>query len=99
MARKPKTAPRVKFQLVVPVISTGHAPSAEDFNELGTMNLVAKYEHGAFVFIGAEQPQSVEWPEWMVPIVEWFQSAYPGEDWLRFDSVGDEVVGLYLYDW
>ena len=63
------------------------------------MNMVAKYEHGGFVFIGTEKPQSVVWPEWMEPIVEWFQSAYPGENWLRFDSVGDEIDGLYLYDW
>ena len=32
MAKKPKTAQRVKFQLLVPVISTAHAPSAEDFD-------------------------------------------------------------------
>ena len=99
MAKKPKTAQRVKFQLVVPVITTAHAPSAEDFDELSKLNMVAKYEHGAFVFIGTEKPQSVVWPEWMEPIVEWFQSAYPGENWLRFDSAGDEIDGLYLYDW
>jgi hypothetical protein len=40
--------------------------------------MVAKYEHGGFVFIGTEKPQSGVWPEWMDPIVEWFQSAYAG---------------------
>lgn len=38
MAKKPKTARRVKFHLLVPVISTAHAPSAEDFDELSKLN-------------------------------------------------------------
>lgn len=99
MATRPKTARRVTFHNVVPVISTGHAPSPEALDQLKELNMVAAYEQGVFVFVGTESTESVEWPDWMVPIVKWFQSAYPGEGWLRFDSVGDPVDGLIQHDW
>ena len=99
MPTQPKTARRVNFHNVVPVIATDHAPSPEALDQLDPRHMVAKYEHGVFVYVGTESTESVEWPDWMVPIVEWFHSTYPGEGWLRFDSAGDRVTGLVHHDW
>ena len=89
---------RASFNLVVPVLSTAHAPSPEALSDLGQLNMVATYEHGLFLFVGHE-PDGVIWPDWIKPILSWFSKNYPDETWLRFDGEGDVIESLPRHEW
>lgn len=91
---------QVDFTILVPVITTGHAPSPAALHELGKLHMVASYEEGMFVFVGEPSPAPSEiWPTWMLPIVAWFADSYPDQHWLRLDSDGAVVDGIPLFNW
>lgn len=90
------------WNMVIPVISTAHAPSDEAFKELIAKNfLCAPYEYGYFVFIENEEQESE--PEWFAEVRRWRESHY-GNDcrehrWIRFDCDGDVIDELQKWDW
>lgn len=77
----------------VPVLSTAHlpGPSAPEDASL----LYAKYTEGWFIY--AQDDINADTPSWYARIREW---AVPREyTWIRFDSGGDEIKDLPIYDW
>lgn len=90
-----------EWNMIIPVISTGHAPSDEAFKELIAKNFIcAPYEYGYFVFIGDEEQENE--PEWYAEIRRWFlnhYSAITGDRWVRFDADGDLIDELQKWEW
>lgn len=75
----------------VPVISTAHLPSAEAVDN--TDLLSATYEGGWFVYV-EDDPIGSYWYE---PIRIW--AKVQDFAWVRFDSYGDVIADLEVYEW
>lgn len=81
----------------VPVLSTGHLPSKNSVTECG--ETYAAYEFGWFVWIPSD-PDGKSWPAWITDVRAWMdKNDFTNEQWVRFDSVADEVEGLKTYEW
>ncbi len=85
----------------IPVLSTAHLP--EDVAQalfagtysLGLLTAVAPAAPRdlLFVYVGGEILQSSS----LAPAHNWAREN--GYSWIRFDSIGDVVEGLPIYDW
>ena len=79
--------------LRVPVISTAHIPTAETIPNGDYLE--APYEGGWFFWIDED-----DCDDWVLPIRAWLNAnGFDGEYWVRFDSCGDIVEGLPVYEW
>lgn len=93
------------WEMVVPVIPTGHAPSMNFINDLRGACVEASIyadgtvfdlQDGCLLFLVTDE----DWfPEWFLPIAAWMEVEYPGETWIRFSMDGDIIEELPQYDW
>lgn len=94
----------MKWEQTIPVLSTAHMPDTDAVIRLESApnaapGAAAATFDGGFVFIERE-PGAYPANHWLTPIAQWLRSVYPDDvEWVRFDSDGDLVADLPVYDW
>lgn len=87
-----------KFIRSIPVLSTAHIKEDTIPSLIADGWVVAPYDDGAFIYMGAVEDISAA-PEEARAIWDWYSANYPNEWWIAFDAVGDEIDELPTYDW
>ena len=87
------------WSILMPVLSTGHTPSAEALKKLCDTNASAVNftENFCFVYIDTDYEWEGE-EAWVAPLAAWMSENYR-DQWVRFDPDGDVVEALPVYDW
>ena len=96
-----------EYYMRVPVISTGHIKlSTAEYidnngmnNPSGTLNVVAKYPEGCFLYVGPidEWPGFDRLPEDLQDVCRW--AAEREHEWIRLDADGSLIDTLKTYPW
>lgn len=84
--------------LNIPVLSTAHMRDEHALEEMTRAQFtpVAQYAHGGFVYV-QDEAACVDKFAWFAPVARWARERE--FEWVRFDSVGDEIDELPTYEW
>jgi hypothetical protein len=88
----------IPFVRQIPTLSTRHVPHALALDELMQYDAetVALYDGGGFVKLRPAAAYLNEF-HWLYAIAKWAQSNV--FDWVQFETEGDVVDGLEVFDW
>lgn len=89
----------IGWSILMPVLSTGHAPSMGHIVNLCDSNASAANYREGVIFVYIDEDHEWEGDEaWVAPIAAWMAENYQ-DQWVRFDPDGDVVEALPVYDW
>ena len=90
------------WNMLIPVISTAHAPSEEAIRQLPALDFTcAAYTDGFFICVGDDGDDNE--PAWVTGIRSWLARAYDNANgtpvWVRLDADGDLIDELQKWEW